>query len=144
MATHYEGDPCDNTKKFFKWIRNCVKNKESGLLKGMDYAIFGLGDRSYEKFNEIGEYFDAKFATLGGNKVFELGAANAEAFTTDEDFFKWKCEFWPAVVAHYAKTCTEVRAKTEQKPSGNHMPFKVLPATGNEGVSEVPLSLMMK
>lgn len=20
-ATHYEGDPCDNTKKFFKWIR---------------------------------------------------------------------------------------------------------------------------
>jgi len=21
VATHYEGDPCDNTKKFFKWIK---------------------------------------------------------------------------------------------------------------------------
>jgi NADPH-ferrihemoprotein reductase len=111
MATHYEGDPCDNTKKFFKWMKKCVKEKETSLLKGMDFAVFGLGDRSYELFNEMGVHFDKTFATLGGNRVHELGAANAETFSTEEDFFDWKCKFWPAVVAHYAKSCTEVREK---------------------------------
>ena len=114
MATHYEGDPCDNTKKFFKWIKNCAKKDEhKNLFKGMDYAIFGLGDKSYELFNEMGTYFDKTFEKLGGTRVYELGAANAETFSTEEDFFKWKCEFWPNVIAHYAKNCTEVRAKTE-------------------------------
>lgn len=102
MATHYEGDPCDNTKKFFKWMKKCVREKETSLLKGMDFAVFGLGDRSYELFNEMGVRFDETFATLGGNRVHELGAANAETFSTEEDFFDWKCNFWPAVVAHYA------------------------------------------
>ena len=101
MATHYEGDPCDNTKKFFKWIKHSAKSS-TNLLQGMDFAIFGLGDKSYELFNEMGSYFDKTFEKLGGTRVFQLGAANAETFSTDEDFFKWKCEFWPAVVDHYA------------------------------------------
>lgn len=28
MATHYEGDPCDNAKKFFKYIKFNLKAKE--------------------------------------------------------------------------------------------------------------------
>jgi sulfite reductase alpha subunit-like flavoprotein len=48
-ATHYEGDPCDNTKKFFKWIRDQKKIKDNkDLLKGMKFTVFGLGDTSYE------------------------------------------------------------------------------------------------
>lgn len=90
----------------------------------MDFAVFGLGDRSYELFNEMGNFFDKTFAQLGGNRVFELGAANAETFSTEEDFMKWKTDFWPAIVAHYAKSCTEVRAKTEQKEGeAVQMPF---------------------
>ncbi len=26
-STHYEGDPCDNTKKFYRWLRDARKNK---------------------------------------------------------------------------------------------------------------------
>jgi NADPH-ferrihemoprotein reductase len=49
-ATHYEGDPCDNMKKFYKWLRETRKNKENHgkLLKGVRYTVFGLGDSSYE------------------------------------------------------------------------------------------------
>lgn len=47
-ATHYEGDPCDNTKKFFKWMREAVKSNETEIVKGMRFAVFGLGDTSYE------------------------------------------------------------------------------------------------
>ena len=48
VATHYEGDPCDNTKKFTKWIKELMKTKENEEFKGIKYVIFGLGDTSYE------------------------------------------------------------------------------------------------
>lgn len=47
-ATHYEGDPCDNTKKFYKWLKEQRKTKDNTLLKGIKFAVFGLGDTSYE------------------------------------------------------------------------------------------------
>ena len=35
-------------KKFFKWMREKVKTKESSILKGVKFVVFGLGDTSYE------------------------------------------------------------------------------------------------
>jgi sulfite reductase alpha subunit-like flavoprotein len=55
VATHYEGDPCDNTKKFYKWFREQTKKPDStSIMKGVNYTLFGLGDTSYEMFNAIG------------------------------------------------------------------------------------------
>jgi len=48
VATHYEGDPCDNTRNFFKWMKKLVRDKTSKPFTGMKFAIFGLGDTSYE------------------------------------------------------------------------------------------------
>lgn len=53
IATHYEGDPCDNTRDFFKWIKSLLKEEKSNPTKpfsGMKFAIFGLGDTSYELY----------------------------------------------------------------------------------------------
>ena len=38
----------------------------------MNYAIFGLGDSSYELFNEMGKYFDAGFEKLGANRIHDI------------------------------------------------------------------------
>jgi sulfite reductase alpha subunit-like flavoprotein len=57
VATHYEGDPCDNTRNFHKWFKKCVKEKTK-IFEGMKFAIFGLGDTSYEQYNEMGKQFD--------------------------------------------------------------------------------------
>ena len=76
----------------------------------MNFAFFGLGDSSYELFNEMGKYFDEQFEKLGANRVFELGSGNAETFSTEEDFEKWKSAFWPALCAHYAKTDTSSKS----------------------------------
>lgn len=55
VATHYEGDPCDNTKVFYKWLKAALKDKSNpNPFEGMCFTIFGLGDTSYEQFNEIG------------------------------------------------------------------------------------------
>jgi len=48
VATHYEGDPCDNTKKFYKWFKDQVKRTDGSLLRGTSFCVFGLGDTSYE------------------------------------------------------------------------------------------------
>lgn len=61
VATHYEGDPCDNTRNFFKYIKNLNKKKTEKPFTGMDFCIFGLGDTSYEQYNEMGKFFDKSF-----------------------------------------------------------------------------------
>ena len=49
VATHYEGDPCDNTKAFYKWLKGLLRDKANPTpFQGMKFAIFGLGDTSYE------------------------------------------------------------------------------------------------
>jgi len=47
-ATHYEGDPCDNTKRFFKWFREQKKAVDKNLMNKVKFSVFGLGDSSYE------------------------------------------------------------------------------------------------
>jgi len=81
----------------------------------MKFAICGLGDTSYELFNEQGKHFDKAFADLGGERVFKLGVANAETFTTEEDFNEWKSELWPALCDYYRVTDTTSKADLQKR-----------------------------
>lgn len=101
MATHYEGDPCDNTRNFFKYLKKILRNKTEKPFAGMNFAIFGLGDTSYEQFNEMGRFFDESFEKLGGKRLHDMGIGNAETFSTEDDFNKWKENLWSNIIAHY-------------------------------------------
>ena len=35
MATHYEGDPCDNTKKFYKWFKEQLSKGDKSLFNNI-------------------------------------------------------------------------------------------------------------
>ena len=50
VATHGEGDPTDNALRMHTWLKKSAKNKETELLKGVDFTVFALGDTEYEKF----------------------------------------------------------------------------------------------
>ena len=104
VSTHYEGDPCDNTRSFFKYLKRILRNKTEKPFTGMNYAIFGLGDTSYEQYNEMGKFFDENFEKLGGTRLHEMGVGNAETFSTEDDFIKWKDNLWVSVLQHYQKT----------------------------------------
>jgi NADPH-ferrihemoprotein reductase len=130
-STHYEGDPCDNTKQFHKWIRNELKAGNKNLLSGLNYAVMGLGDTSYELYNEMGKYFDSSFEKLGGSRVYPLGAANAEHNTTEEDFFGWKTDLWTKLNEVFKSAAGS--APTEEKPKVKRvaadplvLPYKVV------------------
>lgn len=84
LATHYEGDPTDNAKQFHKWLLKQTKptNPEdtSKLLSGLQYCVMGLGDTSYEQFNEMAVSSDNALTKMGAARLYELGAANAETY----------------------------------------------------------------
>ena len=102
VATHYEGDPCDNTRAFYKWLKKVAKDKTAKPLAGVKFTIFGLGDTSYEQYNEMGKQFDELFEQLGATRVFDMGVGNAETFSTETDFDKWKENLWPELFKLYA------------------------------------------
>jgi NADPH-ferrihemoprotein reductase len=77
--------------------------------------VCGLGDTSYELFNEMGRLFDKSLEELGAERVFKLGACNAETFTTEEDFNAWKAEFWPALCDYYRVTDTTSKEELAKK-----------------------------
>ena len=101
VATHYEGDPCDNTKKFTKWIKELRRTKQTDIFKGMKFVMFGLGDTSYEQYNFMGKYFSEAFEELGGEKLYKYGEANAEGNKTEDDFNEWKFNLWKEVFDYY-------------------------------------------
>lgn len=88
-----------------------LKKKEEKPLNKVKFAICGLGDTSYELFNEMGNHFDKSFKALGAECLYELGVCNAETFSTEEDFFKWKAGLWPAICDKYRVTDTTSQAQ---------------------------------
>ena len=102
-ATHYEGDPCDNTKKFYRWLRDARKNRadNKNLLRGMRFAVFGLGDSSYEQYNFIGKFINEGLEELGAERIYKYGEGNAEGNHTEDDFNEWKAEIWAQIFKYY-------------------------------------------
>ena len=76
VATHYEGEPTDNTAEFYRWTQE-LKREKSKLFKNLNFGVFGLGDTAYEKYNSMGKYFDKIFEDLGGQRMIEAGVGNS-------------------------------------------------------------------
>ncbi|XP_062341507.1 NADPH--cytochrome P450 reductase-like isoform X1 [Osmerus eperlanus] len=95
MATYGEGDPTDNAQDFYDWMQETDED-----LSGVSFAVFGLGNKTYEHFNAMGKYTDKRLAELGGNRIFDLGIGDDDA-NLEEDFVSWKEGFWPAVCEHF-------------------------------------------
>lgn len=91
LATYGEGDPTDNARQLYDWL----KQGESDL-NGLNYAVFGLGNKTYEHYNAVAAYVDARLAELNGNRVCELGLGDDDGMIED-DFMTWKEKFWTEV-----------------------------------------------
>ncbi|CAG7834982.1 unnamed protein product [Allacma fusca] len=91
MATYGEGDPTDNAQEFYEWLQNGECD-----LSGLNYAVFALGNKTYEHYNEMGKYVDKRLEELGGTRVYVMGMGDDDA-NIEEDFITWKDGFWPAV-----------------------------------------------
>ncbi|KAK3930967.1 NADPH--cytochrome P450 reductase [Frankliniella fusca] len=95
LATYGEGDPTDNAMEFYEWLQNGDAN-----LTGLNYAVFGLGNKTYEYYNEVAKYVDKRLEELGATRVYELGMGDDDA-NIEDDFITWKEGFWPAVCEYF-------------------------------------------
>ncbi len=66
-ATYGEGEPPEGAELFHKWLMG----KRAPELKGLNFAVLGLGDSSYEFFNKTAQDFDTRLEALGATRIFE-------------------------------------------------------------------------
>ena len=46
---------------------------------GLKYAVFGLGNKTYEHFNAMAKFVDKKLEELGGERVHVMGLGDDDA-----------------------------------------------------------------
>lgn len=91
VATYGEGDPTDNAQEFYEFLQNGDEQ-----LDGVQYTVFGLGNKTYEHYNAMGKYVDKRMTELGAIKVYDLGLGDDDA-NMEDDFITWKDAMWPKV-----------------------------------------------
>ncbi|ESO97377.1 hypothetical protein LOTGIDRAFT_187717 [Lottia gigantea] len=95
LATYGEGDPTDNAQEFYDFLQSGGAD-----LDDVKYAVFALGNKTYEHFNAMGIYVDKRLEELGAKRVYEIGLGDDDA-NIEEDFVTWREKFWPAVCEEF-------------------------------------------
>ncbi|MEJ2463918.1 MAG: flavodoxin domain-containing protein [Candidatus Thiodiazotropha sp.] len=65
ISTQGEGEPPESAHELFKYL----KGNKPPRLDGLHYAVFGLGDSSYEFFNQAGSQLDALLQGAGAHAL---------------------------------------------------------------------------
>lgn len=73
-STQGEGEPAEEAVALHKFLHS----KKAPKLNETAFAVFGLGDMSYENFCQSGKDFDAKLAELGAERLVERIDADVE------------------------------------------------------------------
>lgn len=71
VSTTGQGDPPDSMKAFWKFL--LMRSLGQLWLEGMHYALFGLGDSGYQKFNIVAKKLDKRLCDLGAHPIIERG-----------------------------------------------------------------------
>ncbi|MCL7682075.1 NADPH-dependent assimilatory sulfite reductase flavoprotein subunit [Citrobacter youngae] len=73
-STQGEGEPAEEAVALHKFLFS----KKAPKLENTAFAIFGLGDTSYEFFCKAGKDFDSRLAELGGERLLDRVDADVE------------------------------------------------------------------
>lgn len=100
-ATYGEGEPTDNSNEMVQVLKEKLE-EGTPILNGLDFCVFGLGNRQYEHYNAMGKFFDESFQKLGGMRVLPIGLGDDDA-DLEGDFESWKENMWAALKDRYCK-----------------------------------------
>lgn len=62
VSTHYDGNCPDDADAFWEWIQ---KPFDKAFLRGKHVTIFGLGDTTYDNYNQFSKDLNGLFVTYG-------------------------------------------------------------------------------
>ncbi|EGW14801.1 tRNA wybutosine-synthesizing protein 1-like [Cricetulus griseus] len=101
VATYTDGHPTESAEWFCKWLEEAANDFRFGktYLKGLRYAVFGLGDSAYQShFNKVSTNVDKWLWMLGAQRVLTRGEGDRNAVQSkhgsiEADFTTWKTKF---------------------------------------------------
>ncbi|VDK82377.1 unnamed protein product [Litomosoides sigmodontis] len=102
MATYGEGDPTDNAQEFYQHVVDTSLD-----LTGVNFAVFGLGNKTYRHFNEVAKYFDRRLEEFGATRIYNLGVGDDDG-NLEEDFMRWREGFWATVTTVFGWEIADV------------------------------------
>ncbi|XP_004416711.1 PREDICTED: NADPH-dependent diflavin oxidoreductase 1 isoform X1 [Odobenus rosmarus divergens] len=99
-ATTGQGDPPDNMKNFWRFIFR--KNLPPTSLCQMDFAVLGLGDSSYAKFNFVAKKLHRRLLQLGGRALLPMCLGDDQhELGPDAAVDPWLHDLWGKVLGLY-------------------------------------------
>ncbi|XP_064630444.1 NADPH-dependent diflavin oxidoreductase 1-like [Lineus longissimus] len=99
-STTGQGDPPDNMKIFWRFILR--KNLPLNSLKTLQFAVLGLGDSSYQKFNFIAKILHKRLRQLGGSAILNPALSDEQHdLGQDAIIDPWLQSFWADILEKY-------------------------------------------
>ncbi|XP_062872766.1 S-adenosyl-L-methionine-dependent tRNA 4-demethylwyosine synthase TYW1 [Trichomycterus rosablanca] len=117
MATYTDGKPTKNAEWFCKWLEEASTDFRYGktYLKGVRYAVFGLGNSVYVgHYNTVGKNVDKWLWMLSASRIMSRGQGDCDVVKSKNgsiqaDFQAWKDDFLKrlqALAKGEKKTCS--------------------------------------
>ncbi|CAG8542170.1 10965_t:CDS:2 [Diversispora eburnea] len=94
-----DGDPPDNSTKFFRYMR---KIKSKTFLSHAKFTILGLGDTNYSNFNNTAKRLEKRLLEFGASPFYTKGLAD-DAVGLELVVDSWIANLWD----HLAEICTQ-------------------------------------
>jgi NADPH-ferrihemoprotein reductase len=102
-ATYGEGEPTDNSTALVQACKEFMEEEEkTEVVKGLEFCVFGLGNRQYEQYKAMGKFFDAALEKLGGERIMPIGTGDDDS-DLEGDFGSWKDQLWVQLKDKYCK-----------------------------------------
>jgi len=126
LATHGEGEPTDNAKKFNEYI--IAPERSATEFKGLKYTVFALGNKQYQFYCAQGRRANEYLEKLGAERVYKLGEGDDNE-NLEDDFNAWKEGIWgelakvAQVTAPDASAAKNGAQTASQNP--NSLPFVI-------------------
>jgi len=94
VAASYNGRPTDDAAEFVDW----VEHLRPGSLRGVRYAVLGVGDRNWAAtYQRIPTLVDERLTAAGATPIVMRGAADAADDLTGV-VERWTAELWGALL----------------------------------------------
>lgn len=103
VATTGQGDCPSNMKKFWRFLLK--KNHQINLLDNLNYAVLGLGDSSYEKYNFAAKKLNKRIGQLQGKEIIPIGLADDQHdLGIDATIEPWTKQLWKTIEKTFNKS----------------------------------------
>ncbi|XP_022095801.1 S-adenosyl-L-methionine-dependent tRNA 4-demethylwyosine synthase-like [Acanthaster planci] len=121
VATYSEGKPTESAAWFCRWLEEATTDfrVHKSLLRGLKYAVFGLGNSLYEgHYNQVARDVDRWLSTLSASAIVARGegdqnVAESKHGGIEADFEAWKTLLLQTLASNASICCSTEKQTCE-------------------------------